>query len=240
MTTVWVAAAVAAVMMASLRAGGRGALAGMGWYEWFFLFLSSAFLGDCFETVFVFLHTGVWMSRSSLLYAPLSVVWGAGALLMTLVLTPLARKGNAALFAAGAVLGGGFEYLASWVLEKLTGRLFWDYSAMPFNLEGRTNLLFALFWGAAGVFWVRLAAPRLLGWLHRIPRQSGRSVAMVAALLLAADMTVSAAALVRMEERSRGMVASNTVEQALDVLYTDARLEQRYQNMQLPGETLVF
>lgn len=240
MTTVWVAAAVAAVMMASLRAGGRGALAGIGWYEGFFLFLSSAFLGDCFETVFVFLNTGVWMSRSSLLYAPLSVVWGAGALLMTLVLTPLARRGNAALFAAGAVLGGGFEYLASWVLEKLTGRLFWDYSAMPFNLEGRTNLLFALFWGAAGVFWVRIAAPRLLGWLHRIPRQSGRSVAMVAALLLAADMTVSAAALVRMEERSRGMVASNTVEQALDVLYTDARLEQRYQNMQLPGETLVF
>lgn len=240
MMTVWVATAVAAVIMASLRAGSRSTLAGIGWYEWFFLFLSSAFLGDCFETGFVFLTTGVWMSRSSLLYAPLSVVWGAGAVLMTLVLTPLARKGSAALFAAGAVLGGGFEYLASWVLEKLTGRLFWDYSAMPFNLAGRTNLLFALFWGAAGVFWVRLAAPRLLGWLHRIPRRPGRSVAMVAALLLAADMTVSAAALVRMEERSRGMVASNTVEQALDVLYTDARLEQLYRNMQLPGETLVL
>lgn len=240
MTTVWVAVAVTAVLAASLRSGRHGALAGIGWYEWFFLFLSSAFLGDCFETVFVYLNTGVWMSRSSLLYGPLSVVWGAGAVLMTLVLTPLARKGNAFLFGAGAVLGGGFEYLTSWVLEKLTGRLFWDYSAMPFNLEGRTNLLFALFWGAAGVFWVRFAAPRLLGWLHRIPRQSGRSLAMVAALLLAADMTVSAAALVRMEERSRGMVASNTVEQALDVLYTDARLEQRYQNMQLPGETLAL
>ena len=234
--TVWVALAVAAVMAASLRSGVGKALAGYGWYEWFFLFLSSAFLGDCFETIFVFLSTGVWMSRSSLLYAPLSVVWGAGAVLMTLVLTPLARKGNAVLFAAGAVLGGGFEYLASWVLEKATGRLFWDYSSMPFNLDGRTNLLFALFWGAAGVFWIRVASPRLLGWLHRIPRHSGRKLATVAALLLVADMTLSGAALVRMEERSRGLVASNTVEQALDVLYTDARLEQRYRNMQLPGE----
>ena len=238
--TVWVIAAVAAVIAGSLRSGGRGALAGIGWYEWFFLFLSSAFLGDCFETVFVFLNTGVWMSRSSLLYAPLSVVWGVGAVLMTWVLTPLARKSNAVLFAAGAVLGGGFEYLASWVLEKATGRVFWDYSSLPFNLEGRTNLLYALFWGAAGVFWVRVAAPRLLGWLHRIPRHSGRSLAVVAALLLAADMTISGAALIRMEERSRGLTASNTVEQALDVLYTDARLEQRYRNMQLPGEPTVL
>lgn len=167
--TVWVVAAVIAVMVWSLRSGARAALAGIGWYELFFLFLSSAFLGDCFETVYVFLGTGVLMSRSSLLYAPLSLVWGAGAVLMTLVLMPLARKGNAALFAGGVVLGGGFEYLASWVLELATGRLFWDYSRMPFNLDGRTNLLYALFWGAAGVFWVRVAAPGCWACCGRSP-----------------------------------------------------------------------
>lgn len=238
--TVWVVAAVIAVMVWSLRSGARAALAGIGWYELFFLFLSSAFLGDCFETVYVFLGTGVLMSRSSLLYAPLSLVWGAGAVLMTLVLMPLARKGNAALFAGGVVLGGGFEYLASWVLELATGRLFWDYSRMPFNLDGRTNLLYALFWGAAGVFWVRVAAPWLLGLLRQVPRQAGKVTALVLALLLTVDMSLSAAALFRMEERSRGLTPSNTVEQTLDVLYTDARLEQRYQNMQLPGEILTF
>lgn len=238
--TVWVVAAVIAVMVWSLRSGARAALAGIGWYELFFLFLSSAFLGDCFETVFVFLGTGVLMSRSSLLYAPLSLVWGAGAVLMTLVLMPLARKGNAALFAGGVVLGGGFEYLASWVLELATGRLFWDYSRMPFNLDDRTNLLYALFWGAAGVFWVRVAAPWLLDLLRQVPRRAGKVTALVLALLLTVDMSLSAAALFRMEERRRGLTPSNTVEQTLDVLYTDARLEQRYQNMQLPGEILTF
>lgn len=238
--TIWVVAAVAAVMVASWRGGTRTALAGIGWYELFFLFLSSAFLGDCFETVFVFLRTGVLMSRSSLLYGPLSLVWGLGAVLMNLVLVPLARRGTPVLFAGGVVLGGGFEYLASWVLEKVTGRLFWDYSRMPFNLDGRTNLLFALFWGAAGVFWVRLAAPWLLGWLHRVPRRTGQALALTVALLLTVDMGLSAAALLRMEERSRGLTASNTVEQALDVWYTDAKLEHRYRNMQLPGQVLVF
>ena len=50
-------------------------------------------------------------------------------------------------------------------------------------------------------------------------------------------MALSAAALLRMEERSRGMVPSNQMEEVLDVLYTDDWLEHRYQNMQLPGET---
>lgn len=238
--TILVVAALAAVLFWSWRTGSDGVRAGLGWYELFFLFVSSAFLGDLFETVFVFLRTGVLMSRSSLLYGPLSLVWGLGAVLMTLVLTPLARRGTPALFAGGVVLGGGFEYMASWVLEKNTGRLFWDYSQMPFNLDGRTNLLFALFWGAAGVFWVRLAAPVLLGWLGRVPRRTGQALAMTAALLLTADMSLSAAALLRMEERTRGLTASNRVEQVLDTWYTDDLLAHRYRNMQLPGQTLVF
>lgn len=39
---------------------------------------------------------------------------------------------------------------------------------------------------------------------------------MTAALLLTADMSLSAAALLRMEERTRGLTASNRVEQVLD------------------------
>lgn len=172
--------------------------------------------------------------RSSLLYAPLSLVWGLGAMLMTLALFPLARKGNLALFTAGAVLGGGFEYLASLVLELATNRLFWDYSNIPLNLDGRTNLWFALFWGAAAVFWVRIAAPGLLRLLKKIPRHGGQVAALVVAVMLMADVSLSAAALLRMEERDRGAAPSNRVEQVLDTWYSDAVLQVRYQNMQLP------
>ena len=90
------------------------------------------------------------------------------------------------------------------------------------------------------MFWVRLAAPVLLGWLGRVPRRTGQALAMTAALLLTADMSLSAAALLRMEERTRGLTASNRVEQVLDTWYTDDLLAHRYRNMQLPGQTLVF
>lgn len=46
--TILVAAAVGAVMMWSRRTAPDGARTRLGWYELFFLFISSAFLGDFF------------------------------------------------------------------------------------------------------------------------------------------------------------------------------------------------
>ena len=147
MMTAGVLLAVIAVMVWTRRAAKRSGATGVRPYELIYLFFSSAFLGDCFETVFVWLTTGVLMSRSSLLYAPLSLVWGLGAVLATLTLYPLASRSAALLFTCGAVLGGGFEYLTSLALELTLHRVFWDYSRIPFNLAGRTNLLYSLFWG---------------------------------------------------------------------------------------------
>ena len=79
----------------------------LGWHQWFFLFLSSSFLGCLFEMGVVWLGTGVLMSRSSLLYGAVSVVWGLGALLMLLILYPLRRYGPGTVFAGGMILGGG-------------------------------------------------------------------------------------------------------------------------------------
>ncbi len=234
MMTAGVLLAVIAVMVWTRRAAKRSGATGVRPYELIYLFFSSAFLGDCFETVFVWLTTGVLMSRSSLLYAPLSLVWGLGAVLATLTLYPLASRSAALLFTCGAVLGGGFEYLTSLALELTLHRVFWDYSRIPFNLAGRTNLLYSLFWGAAAVFWVRVAAPRLLALLHRVPPRTIQAVTMAAIVLLTADMTVSSAALLRMRERSTGAPPDSRVERLLDTWYSDEMLHHHYQNMAPP------
>lgn len=156
------------------------------WHQWFFLFLSSAFLGCLFEMGVVWLGTGVLMSRSSLL------------------------------------------------LERVFHRLFWNYSHLPFNLDGRTNLLYAVFWGLAGVVLVYWLAPYLLRLAEKIPRKSGQAIFAGLAVLLALDMLLSAAAFWRMEERSRGSVPSNHLEYMLDTWYGDQAMQQRYQNMELP------
>ena len=50
------------------------------------LFVVGAFLGDLVETVFCRLTAGVWMSRSSLVWGPFSVVWGLALALTTVLL----------------------------------------------------------------------------------------------------------------------------------------------------------
>ena len=60
--------------------------AGCGFYKLACLFFLGSFLGDVTETIFCRLTTGVWMSRSSVVYGPFSLVWGFGAVLLTAIL----------------------------------------------------------------------------------------------------------------------------------------------------------
>ena len=59
---------------------------GWGFHKMVWLFVIASFLGDVIETIFCRLTTGVWMSRSSLVWGPFSIVWGFGAVLLTAVL----------------------------------------------------------------------------------------------------------------------------------------------------------
>ena len=124
---------------------------GCSFYKIFLLFFIGAFLGDIVETIFCYLTMGVWMSRSSLVWGPFSVVWGMALALVTLLMYRYKDKSAAWLFVAGTLLGGAYEYLCSVFTELVFGAVFWDYSHIPFNLGGRINLLYCFFWGFAAV-----------------------------------------------------------------------------------------
>ena len=49
---------------------------GCGFYKVFLLFSIGSLLGDIIETIFCRLKMGVWMSRSSLVWGPFSIMWG--------------------------------------------------------------------------------------------------------------------------------------------------------------------
>lgn len=209
--------------------------AGIGFYKLFWLFLIGAFVGDLIETVFVWGTSGVLMSRSSLLYGPFSVVWGLGAAILTVALRGLMDKSDRYIFVGGALMGGVYEYMCSVVTEKLFGKVFWDYSKIPFNLNGRINLLYCVFWGIAAVVWVKEVYPRISALIEKIPMKVGKTLTWVLVVLLAVDVALSCMALGRMDQREKGIPATNAVQQFLDEQYPDEYLTQRYQNMKLAG-----
>ena len=194
------------------------------------LFVIGAFLGDMVETVFCRLTAGVWMSRSSLVWRPFSVVWGLALAMATVLLRQNQDKSDRYLFAFGTVLGGVYEYVCSAVTELLFGTVFWDYSKFKFNLGGRINLLYCFFWGIAAVLWMRYGYPLVLRLMKKVRSHIRPWMTAVLAVFMAVNMLTSALALARYDARTSGEAPNGQLEVFLDEHFDNARMERIYPN----------
>ncbi len=203
---------------------------GCGFYKLFWLFFISAFLGDVAETLYCRLVSGEWMSRSSLVWGPFSVVWGFAIVFATVLLYKDRDRQDRHIFLTGFFLGGAYEYVCSVLSELVFGRVFWDYSNMPFNLGGRVNLLYCFFWGFAAVVWIKGLYPHLSKWIEKIPKLAGYIASWILIVFMTADMLISAAALIRYDERDGGAAATGGWEQIIDTNFDDEEMEEIYPN----------
>ncbi len=195
------------------------------------VFFLSSFLGDLIEMLYCRVTAGVWMSRSSVLYGPFSFVWGAGAALLTVALQHLAKKNDRYVFAAGFVVGGVYEYSCSVITEALFGTVFWDYSDMPLNIGGRTNVLFCFFWGTLAVIWVKEIYPCLSGLIESLPHLIGKLLTWLFLVFMVCNAVLTMAAMLRYGTRDAALNPSNPFEAFLDEQYPDKFMEKRWKNM---------
>ena len=207
-------------------------------YKLFSLFFIGAFLGDITETIFCRITAGVWMSRSSVIYGPFSIVWGLGCAFLTLLLYRYRNKSDGSIFVAGTLLGGAYEYICSVFTEMVFDTIFWDYSGFAFNLGGRINLLYCFFWGIAAVVWLKFIYPKLSDWIEKIPKKTGTIICNILIVFMIANMLISALALARYTERNDVSYSVETTElnglqKFLDERYPDARMERIYPNAKM-------
>ena len=196
------------------------------------IFFIAALLGDIIETLFCRATMGIWMSRSSLIYGPFSIVWGLGAVMFTALLYQYKDKSEGYLFLAGTIVGGVYEYVCSVFTELVFGTVFWDYSHIPFNLAGRINLLYCFFWGISAAVWMKVLYPRLSRLIERIPMKAGKVLTWVIVVFMVFNMAISALALGRYQQRQSAPDApTNGFTEFLDHYYPDERIHQVYPNM---------
>ena len=105
------------------------------------LFLGS-FAGVVIELLWCLIRNGYWESRSGLVWGPFNLLYGVGAVALTAALYPFRNNSGTVSFAGGLIVGRGVEYLCSLVQELCFGSRSWDYSGMPFNLNGRICLMY--------------------------------------------------------------------------------------------------
>lgn len=204
--------------------------AGCGFHKIVWLFMIGAFLGDITETIYCRLTAGVWMSRSSVVWGPFSIVWGLAIAAATLLLHRYRNKSDGFLFTAGTFLGGAYEYVCSVFTEMVFGKVFWDYSSYPLNLGGRINLLYCFFWGIAAVVWMKKLYPKISVLIEKVPMNPGKLITWILVIFMSANMIVSSLALIRSTERANGVPATAAWQQVMDEYYDDATLQRVYPN----------
>ena len=205
--------------------------AGCGFYKIVLLFFVGAFLGDITETIFCRITAGVWMSRSSVVWGPFSIVWGLAMMFATSFLYNYRTRSDSFIFWFGTIMGGVYEYLCSVFTEVMFGQVFWDYSNMPFNLGGRINLLYCFFWGMAAVVWIKRLFPVISSYIEKIPVHPGKMITWGLVVFMSCNMLLSGMVLARYSARTEGAEAQNTMESWIDSHYNDQKVERIYPNM---------
>ncbi len=114
-------------------------------------FIIYSMAGFVIETLFGLVTKGVIESRKSFLYGPFCAIYGVGAVIMIPSLQKF-KKNNYTLFIGGMLIGSLVEYLISLIGEFIFHIKWWDYSDMPFNINGRICIAFSFFWGILAIY----------------------------------------------------------------------------------------
>lgn len=204
---------------------------GFGFTKLFWLFMIGNILGSFLETIWCIALYGKFEMRTSLVIGFFIPIYGIGAVLMAVCLCKLYKKRDMLIFIVGGAIGAAIEFSSSIFQEVVFGTRSWDYSNTIFNLNGRTNLMFALIWGILGVIWVKDIYPFLAEWIEKIPKKIGAILTITLVLFIICDMALSTAALYRKTERKNGKPTSNAFETYLDEKFSDNYLDWVYPHM---------
>lgn len=136
--------------------------------EVFWQFLIYSFLGFLLEVAFARTTRAGKQDRKCMILLPLCPVYGVGALLIA-HLPAWVRARPGLLFLGGALACTAAEYGMDLLYEKLLRVRFWDYSALPWNLNGRVCLPFSLVWGLLSLALMAWVHPAVERWTLAIP-----------------------------------------------------------------------
>ncbi len=209
---------------------------GMCFYKLFWIFFFGCIFGAYYEEIlnlvihYHYHREFVWQLRRGVIYGPISPIYGMGAVLIIGVLGRKERSDWKTIL-YGAVLGGSFEYIISFLQETFLGTVSWDYTNEFLNINGRTTIPYALVWGLLSLALVKIFYPTISSIVESLPKKFGRFLTQTLIILLALDFIVSWGALFRQTFRHNGYTPVSIIGEFFDKYYPDEVLKESYTNM---------
>ena len=172
-------------------------------YQVLWFFIVYAFLGWCTEVAYAAVNHGKFVNRG-FLNGPYCPIYGFGVVLVVGVLTPL-KDSDLVLFFGSVLLTSALEWMTGFVLEKVFHNKWWDYSEVPFNLNGYICLKFSIAWGFACIFVMKIFHPTVEVFVNWIPKTLGWIAVVGLLIIFTADAAVTAQSILKLNKRLEHM-----------------------------------
>lgn len=164
-------------------------------YLWYFLIFS--FLGWCVEVAFHAVKSGRFVNRG-FASGPICPIYGVGICLVALLLRSITNL--SLLFLASALLATAVEFAVGFLMDRIFGSRWWDYSSERLNLFGYVCLRFSIIWGLLCAVAVKLLTPvdYLIAFLDNA---LGYILVGVLLALVASDVLTSSVRVIKFNRR---------------------------------------
>ena len=160
--------------------------------ELIWLLLVYSFFGWIIETVVGTIKNHKFINRG-FSTGPFCLVYGAAAVLMTVILKDLI--GNPVfLFIGCGIIATVVEWFTGKFLERLNSHKWWDYSGKKWNFDGYICLQYSVLWAILGAVSIRYINELLLLFYQIMPQPFFRIFIWFLAVLITLDMALSIAA----------------------------------------------
>ncbi len=214
----------------------RGYARGLSGSKLFLVFVIFSVFGNYYEQILnLIVHffkdgTIFWEYRRGVIYGPFSPIYGAGAVLFTVFLLKKDLS-KFKTFLYGALIGGTFEYVVSFLQETFIGTTSWDYSNQLLNINGRTSVYIMCIWGLLSLIYAKYLYPKLSKIIENAPYSFMRAITIMLAIFLTFDMLISWSALIRQSFRRKGYEPFTIIGEFYDKVYPDEVLSKYFPNM---------
>jgi Predicted membrane protein len=199
-------------------------------YELFWILVLFSIGGFLIESFWCLIKNGYIESRKGLIFGPFCPIYGVGAVVFLFLLNSF--RTNILKLALGSFFYGSLvEYIFSFLQENLFGSVSWDYSNIPFNINGRVCLMYSLFWTLSGILFIKYIYPYIALLILCIPRQEGEQVASLLLIYICFDVFISISAILRSVGRSSLVQTNNILYKHLDREFNDIYLRKIFPNM---------
>ena len=138
------------------------------YYRAFLFYIAFAMIGWFVETFYIGITQHRLAFRGLIAYGlPIIPVYGFGGLALIYMLSPF-KKSPVLLYTLSVLLMSVMEYVAGILTVDVLHIRSWNYSNMPYNLNGHIALQISLGWGVLAMIIVYVVHPPLERFIYKI------------------------------------------------------------------------